>query len=76
MSIREVDAGSYKIGKPTQLKAVARVGSLIVYARVGRARGDRPYVVGTIRSGHRILLEDFSGIKAAREWASSQKEGQ
>ena len=75
MNIREVNSGSYKVGKPCRLKMVARVGIMHVWAKSNRAKGDKPYVVGRVFSGRRILLEEFSRIRDARLWAVENERG-
>jgi hypothetical protein len=69
MSIRDVDHGAYEVSKPSTLKRVARTKALTVWMRTNRYKGERPYVVGRIVSGRRVLLEEFSKVRTAIEWA-------
>jgi hypothetical protein len=71
MSIRAVDSiGPYTISK-VKLRRVDKFGHRIIWATVENGMESPPYVVGFCRNRKKVLLEEFTSIRAAIIWAKA-----
>ena len=66
------------IGGAFRLRSMYTAGTMTVYRRYmrkGYSQNDKPFVIGTECNGRLILLEEFSFLKDAQDWAEMNRKG-